>query len=268
MALRFPKKLSPSSDYNASDDGFNGSSGSYIDSEDDVDYQPQVKRARDQTTNKIQRKPTRRPDPKVCNRNAILARENRKRKKELLETLENKVDCLQEDNEGLHKMMKSKDKTISKLKKEVAYLRSVISNQTGIVSVLKAFNAAPIIDSIKKEEYPSSSETASCSNSTADDDGKVLEDPILSDFTDFLSTDFGLGTDLEGIFENPINSMDLFDEPIRAPSPPLSDDAVSIEHNYTKGSPPGVCIHVNGGRYSVEFCSTCNSNALRNRDGL
>ena len=292
--MNFSKKLRSVSHDDGSDDEMscNGSNGSYLDSEDDCEYQPSNKRVRTITNvsnNGIQRRPTRVPNLKIQNRNALLARENRKRKKEMMDNLEKTVNDLQVQNKKLLKMMKLKDSKTIKMEQEIRYLKSVIVNRTEIVSVLNGLKSIPIKSTTKQvkqeEEEPvkiaspqsTGSDTASCE--TFDDNGSVkeIDDPFLPITDDFLFPDLDVATEWDEILRNPFNSAtDFSDIPkfddgvggILSPaSSPLSE--ISTEHNYFEKSSlmnsetgaAGVCVHINSGRVSLEFCSTCHYNA-------
>lgn len=292
--MNFSKKLRTSKSYDGSDDdeiSCNDSNGSYIDTDEDCEYQPNSKRARTITNvsnNGITRRPTRVPNLKIQNRNALLARENRKRKKEMMDSLEKTVSDLQVQNKKLLKMVKLKDSQTLKMEQEIRYLKSVITNRTEIVSVLKALPKFPMKISAIKEEKVSvknevtgstgtetGSETASCE--TFDDNGSVqaLDDPFLPSITDdFLFSDLEVATEWDQILRNPFNSATDFsdiqkldDIDILSPaSSPMSE--ISTEHNYfektslmSSDSGAGVCVHINSGRVSLEFCSTCHYNA-------
>lgn len=295
--MNFSKKLRTSKSYDGSDDeiSYNDSNGSYIDTDEDCEYQPTSKRARTTTNvsnNGITRRPTRVPNLKIQNRNALLARENRKRKKEMMDSLEKTVSDLQVQNKKLLKMVKLKDSQTSKMEQEIRYLKSVITNRTEIVSVLKALPKFPMKISAIKEEMKeeklkpkddfarstgteTGSETASCE--TFDDNGSVqaLDDPFLPTITDdFLFSDLEVATEWDQILRNPFNSATDFtvmqkldDIDILSPaSSPMSE--ISTEHNYfektslmSSDSGAGVCVHINSGRVSLEFCSTCHYNA-------
>lgn len=286
--MNFSKKICKSYEQSDEEFSYNGSNGSYVDSEDDSEYQPSNKQTRTISnvsgskggSNQITRRPTRVPNLKIQNRNALLARENRKRKKEMMDNLEQTVTDLQVHNKKLLKMMKSKDAQAVKLEQEVRYLKSVIANRTEIVTVLKSLPKFPTkvsgLTDVKKE-FPKStgSETASCE--TFDDNGsvKAMDDPFLATITDdFLFTDLEVATEWDEILHNPFNaSTDFSDIPklddigILSPaSSPLSE--ISTEHNYFEkissignDSGAGVCVHINSGRVSLEFCSTCHYNA-------
>lgn len=176
----------------------------------------------------MNRMPTRKPDPKISNRNAIMARENRRKKKEQMEILEASVEKTQLENRKLKKMLRDQSDQISKLTHESLYLRSILANKTEILSLLKCIqgNRTPITSSAlnfvtyndyKRNETASQSfDMHSCGDSTTsgkspayssitshiDDDkenGIVMTkctDPflsntmLLSDTNNFISTDF------------------------------------------------------------------------------
>lgn len=100
-------------------------------------------------SSKIQRMPTRRPNPKISNRNALMARENRRKKKEHLENLQKNVDDAVNENKKLKKMLRVRNNTIAKLNQESLYLRSILANKTEIMSLLKTIqgNRTPITSS-------------------------------------------------------------------------------------------------------------------------
>ena len=70
-------------------------------------------------------------------KNAIQAKINRQKKKAYLEDLESKVSTLATENESLKKESKKLVKEKSSLEDEVAYLRSVLANQSALSGLLK-----------------------------------------------------------------------------------------------------------------------------------
>lgn len=101
------------------------------------------------TSGKIERLPTRRPDPKVHNRNALMARENRRRKKEHVQVLEDQLERKSQEIRCLRKILKQKDRHVKKLENETLYLRSTIANKTDIMKLLKTIrgNNLPLTSS-------------------------------------------------------------------------------------------------------------------------
>lgn len=108
-----------------------------------------MERSESRASAAIKRMPTRKPDPKISNRNAIMARENRRRKKEHMEELEKTVDEVQTENKKLRKMVQVRNSKITKLTQESLYLRSILANKTEIMSLLKCLqgNQTPITSS-------------------------------------------------------------------------------------------------------------------------
>lgn len=243
---------------------------------------------------KIERMPTRRPDPKVSNRNALLARENRKRKKELVQNLENQFDEIKNENSNLKKMLKKQNNVIQKLNQEKLYLRSIISNRTEILSVIKAIKNTkiPITSSAFNFETDdgisntSPSSTMSSPNYNTTEENGTYNDPWITqasyiDEQNFLFTDLNyinstsslshldafniMSTENLNGWENllSINSnLDNIND--------IDNNGIASEHNYTNNhtknhenntKDPGVCLHVSCGRVSLEFCSSCNNNA-------
>ncbi|KAK9296472.1 hypothetical protein QLX08_009524 [Tetragonisca angustula] len=88
-------------------------------------------------TRKRGRGPSKRP---CLNRNALMARENRLRKKAYLEKIENKLSFYQQENKNLVNIMKKQTIDIKRLSGEVAYLKSVLNNNTSITTLLKTIN--------------------------------------------------------------------------------------------------------------------------------
>lgn len=175
----------------------------------------------------IKRMPTRKPDPKVSNRNAIMARENRRKKKEHMEILLKTVEDTQNENKKLKKMLSIRNSTISKLTQESLYLRSILANKTQIMSLLRCIqgNRTPITSSVlsfvadndyQRSSIPSSTRRISdsssgCSpasasmspSSYAEDDKEngtvwaTQNDPFLSSFIEqnlFNFTDLDVGS--------------------------------------------------------------------------
>lgn len=81
------------------------------------------------------RLPTRRPDPNVYNRNALLARENRRKKKAHMEAVERELNETRNANKSLLKALKKQFKVTKKLEKECQYLKNRLDNSTNITRI-------------------------------------------------------------------------------------------------------------------------------------
>lgn len=206
---------------------------------------------------KIQRMPTRRPNPKISNRNALMARENRRKKKEHLEGLQTKVDDAQSENRKLKKMLRHRNATIAKLTQESLYLRSILANKTEIMSLLKTIqgNRTPITSSAlsfvaddeinyqrneitsnkRIQSYassggvsPLSSLSSHSMDGTEKENGTGPAPPTNSDpFLSSLSQPYSLFTDLDSVAD------DLFGIETASPSTPYGanvDDDFQWQH--------------------------------------
>ncbi|EDW15566.2 uncharacterized protein Dmoj_GI22713, isoform D [Drosophila mojavensis] len=74
------------------------------------------------------RLPTRRPDPNVYNRNALLARENRRKKKAHMEAVEKELNETRMTNRSLLKALKKQLKRTQKLERECQFLKDTLGN--------------------------------------------------------------------------------------------------------------------------------------------
>ncbi|XP_016836559.1 uncharacterized protein LOC100680238 isoform X2 [Nasonia vitripennis] len=81
------------------------------------------------------------PSKRPClNRNALMARENRQRKKEYIERIESRLQICQKENMELNTTIKQQAIEIKRLNSEVSYLKTVLSNKSRITSLLQAMN--------------------------------------------------------------------------------------------------------------------------------
>uniref|UniRef100_W8BRZ8 BZIP domain-containing protein n=1 Tax=Ceratitis capitata TaxID=7213 RepID=W8BRZ8_CERCA len=90
------------------------------DSNSDTDSEESTISAVKNGTNANQegRMPTRRPNPNVHNRNALLARENRRKKKAHLEAMEKELEQVRGTNKQLKKALKQQMKAVGQLQRE------------------------------------------------------------------------------------------------------------------------------------------------------
>ncbi|XP_063976467.1 uncharacterized protein LOC135162193 isoform X2 [Diachasmimorpha longicaudata] len=90
-----------------------------------------------ETRTKRGRAPSKRP---CTNRNALMARVNRQKKKEYVENIETKLSHYKKANKNLVNVVQQQGVELKRLTAEVAYLRSVINNNTSITTLLKTMN--------------------------------------------------------------------------------------------------------------------------------
>lgn len=107
---------------------------------------------------------------KCLSRNALMARENRRRKKMYLESIEREAKLLREANHQLEIRNKKNNKTINSLKKEIEYLKNVLANGSNIEKLLAGINKALNPRVIVKAEPQTNQRLVS----------PLLGDPLLS----------------------------------------------------------------------------------------
>lgn len=281
----------------------------------DENYEPNVKKmAISRNTSQpsrshgpIPREPKRRPNPKIHNRNALMARENRRRKKEYMERIERDVELYRSQNKQLRKDAKKRDHIIQQLRDEQMYLKSVLANKTEIMKLLRTIQGSQlpmtsstlslmtddssshhhnIIPAAPGHHQQNSVGSSSGRSPFSDDDfnnGTVLGDsdpwftPVLND--NFLFTDQFLlgGHNSDDDYMKPPPTLDTWDDLLQV-KPDVGDDSwqsnVKTDHNYYSSNAlcaqkqslgadrdPGVCLHVTGGRVSLEFCAACHVNS-------
>ncbi|KAG4068816.1 hypothetical protein HA402_004964 [Bradysia odoriphaga] len=268
-----------------------------------------VKRRKTSSTtsgNRIERLPTRQPDPNVQNRNALMARENRRRKKEHVKVLEDQLEQKAQEIRCLRKILKQKDRTVKKLEHETLYLRSTIANKTDIMALLKTIrgNKLPLTSSalsfVAEDEHKdqrlngsvSSRSPATSTATSFDEDEKengtvtIRDDPFLTwplNENEFSFSDYDLGFGQSTIGDDSLamgdwRSLLNSDDDVKyIPQLSTTSDTQSLvnnEHNYYqqhtnwtsdercgKDAGPGICLHLSGGRVSLEFCAACHSSS-------
>ncbi|XP_019565629.3 uncharacterized protein LOC109433631 isoform X1 [Aedes albopictus] len=232
---------------------------------------------------KLQRNPTRRPNPKISNRNALLARENRRRKKEHVESLEREVDELKESNGKIRKALRKKSKLVEQLTRERNYLKSVIANRTGIMAVLKSVQRTGLPMTSSGLSYVTGP-MARRIGSSSDEGLGASPHSILTDEEDKFNPHNDLGLSGQEVsFEEEFSRLPDVDELLSTMagsgerSSSSGEQVITTEHNYFEHSnhnslesgsgaaaAAGVCVHiVPGGRVSVEFCASCALSSQR-----
>lgn len=216
--------------------------------------------------------------PKSYNRNALMARENRIKKKLYVENLEQTVEKIRDENKKLSSILDNQSTVISDLRKELKYLKNVLANSSDIGRLLKCINqntGMPVTSSVNnnikfeatRREHPWSEDAKSqleeLNNLTVDEFNGEFSSCSISPR---LETDLNNWNDLFSDLQSPIlcpedSSLKLWEDVTPAP---LADH--NNEHNYTnnslsKADNVGVCLHIARHKVSLEFCSSCSENA-------
>ncbi|CAG9860830.1 unnamed protein product [Phyllotreta striolata] len=203
--------------------------------------------------------------PRCLSKNALLARENRLKKKMYVRKLEQEVSSLKSDNKKLATVVKNQSLFVADLKKEVKYLKSVISNSGDIKNLIRNIHSCAGM-----------SVTSSLDSNLRLTNISVPKNTLTPSESDFITTpDCLLGNDLDfnlNLYEDISNFPSLFPDDIS--NVMLTPDMSSLkDHNYTSASNEeeddvGVCLHVSKHNVSLEFCMNCNENAQESRKQL
>ncbi|XP_034933798.1 uncharacterized protein [Chelonus insularis] len=243
----------------------------------------QLKSNKPTVTSEIKpRKRGRGPSKRPCqNRNAMMARMNRQKKKEYLEKIEKKLSHYRDQHKNLKNIIGKQDIDLKRLKAEVSYLRNILNNNTAITALLKAMNE--ILRNKKCQEVDNqenkvntsvtgvncdSSTEFSTYEATNHTINEIDMKPLSSLAVD--SVDLGV-TDQEieqltmdnNIFDT-INDSDVNADPIDFIRP--DDGSIDTANLFENLDNSGVCVHVNSGRISLEFCSVCHLNSINSDD--
>lgn len=210
-------------------------------------------------------------DGASLSKNALLARENRLKKKRYIHGLEENLSNARRENEHLVEKLKEKDDTIEKLQKEIEYFKSILANVqeiSSLINTIKQESPIPISTSLSVSTYPlkrgaaqfpasyvskkmklsRTSESSSGTSAVFDEDDYGEDDwmpqsPMCSTQLDAESLDV-----LSNFSEEDIN---LFGDDKVIPEP--SRQIPSLQ--------AGVCLHVFNKKMSLEFCASCASRA-------
>lgn len=156
-------------------------------------------------------------------KNAIAAKENREKKKKYVEGLENTVTDLKEENKTLKAKNESLTSIMKKLADEVKYLRNVLANESTISLLLKSVAATPGISLSSSLVQSTQSQDTEKESDTKEEEGR------------YVTRSRKRRSD-EGV-----------------------EDAPSKRKR--SNSSGGVCLHVRGGKVSLELCSKCERKA-------
>jgi len=177
-------------------------------------------------------------------KNAILARENREKKKQYIRGLEKTVRDISVKNKKLEHGCTAMRKTIASLHQEVNYLRGVIENQSELARLLKHI---PVADPTRQLQVNTNHS-------------------LLSDKSEEKNTLVCIN---QAASASSLNSSDLK----HAESMPTADcQSLLTEHDYARSERQnkrnnssrqhfGVCLHVANQVTSLQLCAHCNENA-------
>lgn len=216
-----------------------------------------------------------RPKSKPCSsKNALMARENRRRKKKYVSNLEDTVASLRRDNKKLTLIMDSQSSHITELKNEVKYLKSVIANSGDISRLIRnihqssGMSVSSSLDenlSLKNSYIPKPEQLAEHKSILINQSELSRSQSESSKYPyNSVSNDFG-----DELFENLDIPLDLPNQDLLNDVFFVPEDKTLSDHDYTVADvgsysrdDVGVCLHVSKHHVSLEFCPSCSEKAL------
>lgn len=191
---------------------------------------------------------------KSMSKHAILARENRQKKKTYVQGLEQSVASLKSENKHLKTEMSDMEKSIKTLESEVAYLKSVIANQSTLSSLLKNIDATPGIE-LSTSLAPT--KPSRCSETKVKSGKKGVKRPSSrSDST---------GSEKENsattVVSIPVVKKGKLDHDYASSGSIIPPEAEIDEDDDDQTPTAGVCLHVSNKKVRLEFCAQCSNNA-------
>jgi len=180
-------------------------------------------------------------------KNAILARENREKKKRYVCGLEKTVRDLSVRNKKLVQGCTTMRNTIANLRHEVNYLRGVLENQSELARLLKHI---PVADRTRQLQV-------NANLSLSDDESEMkcasqcIDQPTRSlDSSQLIHTESALMADCESLLTEHDYARSLRQERRNN----------SLCHQF------GVCLHVANQVTSLQLCASCNENARDSKE--
>lgn len=178
---------------------------------------------------------------KCLSRNAIIARNNRIKKKNYITNLEKDVLQYKTECSNMKGTLAMQTKMIQTLRNEVQYLKNVLANSKEISLILKTVKDSTGLRTITSLKPNIKSEPA--------DDDILLKKDI-----DLNSAALPMDDDDDYLMSNGAGNLtELFDDSGSSFSDLLNTAELTCN--------VGVCLHVAQQRVSLEFCSLCNSKA-------
>lgn len=230
--------------------------------------------------------------PKCFSRNAVLARQNRLKKKKYMEDLESELQTLRKENKKLKVSLDGYSKDVELVRKENVYLRNVLASSKELSQLLRSINLncgvpATSLNSLSGLKKPEALDKVSSTVESRGLDSCVPSSNPLRDIHPAARTakkNFPIAADdvcLSLSAPEDDNDLDILFGSKSIPDLDLNLNEEPLDYlgfgpnslgDWLDGEEPlshvGVCLHVANHKVSLEFCSTCNENALSSWNGI
>ena len=182
---------------------------------------------------------------KCNNRNAVMARLNRQRKKRYVENLESEVSFLRKQNKHLasdNEDMKSK---LDNCAEKITYLQNILANESMLSSVINAVSSAPGVNLSGTVKLKHGSDRHTGSESVSKAQNITCNKSELAPYGNKSSLNQSINANKRQICKE-------------------SGAGKAKQGRYDGGtnSTAGICLHVNQENVSIELCHHCSSHAM------
>ena len=224
-------------------------------------------------------------DVPCMSKNAVAARENRKRKKQYVVTLEKQTRQLQTENSGLKEQVAGLKETVGNLESEVAYLKEVLANQSTLSALIGNIQSTAGLEfttSLQTQfQFPQNEPKKDAPTCTKNETSVTVQvahsveggRPATRGIKRLCASAESEGTEDHCVKESIPKSVCT-----RARGKQhKSDMQLQQDHSYcdsaTSACPvqassttgAGVCLHVSNRTVSLEFCATCSNSASKGK---
>lgn len=202
-------------------------------------------------------------------KNAILARENRQKKKEYVTNLEASVEKLHVQNSNLMSKMGSMESEMSDLVAEVEYLKGVIANQSTLSKLIGSVCSTPGV-----RFYSSFNVSNKCSTNVSKDENdntnfrkrkSSVFDGSQENQENVESSNVkrGVRRSTRNISNNSVGKSENQEKKTQGHSENQEKESKTISNSENLMN--GICLHVAGDAVSLEFCATCSKMATNTK---
>jgi len=187
---------------------------------------------------------------RMCmSKNAVLARENRQKKKQFIDGMQSSVKHLTGENKRLKTRCETLEETVDELECEVRYLRSVIHNESTLGQMLK--NIPTAVQSTGKRSF--SGRGVDNASPLPSKHPRLQSEPKLHNHPAVIDHDY---VSVGGQNVNKSSGS----KHAKSSNRSSHSSGIDLPRRQEEGD-AGVCLHVANNIVTLEFCAKCSNSA-------
>lgn len=199
-------------------------------------------------------------------RNAIIAREHRQRKKELMKDLEQSVGSLKKENSELKTECNSLKKSVEDLTSEVQYLKGVLANQSTLATILHKISDIPgltITSSLNATGTNNNNNTSTQTRAKRSKQKRCLENQENEGKNNEMDSKKRKVTRSSAKqSQHPTRG----DDAMQSRKTGIEGNSESVGRDDVSPDDAGICLHISGSSVSVEWCDLCSNKSKKGRE--